>query len=310
MAGSPLGTMGGVHAACTLDSFLAMECHAVDFISWWQELITGVSQPLINQGYITVPDAPGSYLYRLYIRKWPFWQKAAPLLESLRVAEAIPVLVGVLDLDPDCPLTCFQLGFCFRATGEYEKSETFYKKAMMLAPEAGWIHSNLGRTYVLWGHEEQAKEVFWQALQLLPGDSFVLEQLEALGELVRLSDEPDHPETGRFVKRADFEKAWDHVIEAQQKDEVIQAMVTDRVKGGLVVDLGIRGFIPASHVGNGKVRNLEKYIGEALPPETILRNHKPASRSLMAMWSACSRFDSFKYSGSCSQVCTEGSLGL
>jgi 4-hydroxy-3-methylbut-2-enyl diphosphate reductase len=70
-------------------------------------------------------------------------------------------------------------------------------------------------------------------------------------------------------KRADFEKAWDHVIEAQQKDEVIQAMVTDRVKGGLVVDLGIRGFIPASHVGNGKVRNLEKYIGEALPLKVI-----------------------------------------
>jgi 4-hydroxy-3-methylbut-2-enyl diphosphate reductase len=70
-------------------------------------------------------------------------------------------------------------------------------------------------------------------------------------------------------KRADFEKAWDHVIQAQQNDEVIQAMVTDRVKGGLVVDLGIRGFIPASHVGNGKVRNLEKYIGEALPLKVI-----------------------------------------
>ncbi|HEY3413870.1 MAG TPA: 30S ribosomal protein S1 [Armatimonadota bacterium] len=70
-------------------------------------------------------------------------------------------------------------------------------------------------------------------------------------------------------KRADFEKAWDHVIEAQQNDEIIQAMVTDRVKGGLVVDLGIRGFIPASHVGNGKVRNLEKYIGEALPLKVI-----------------------------------------
>jgi 4-hydroxy-3-methylbut-2-enyl diphosphate reductase len=70
-------------------------------------------------------------------------------------------------------------------------------------------------------------------------------------------------------KRADFEKAWDHVIQAQQNDTVIQAMVTDRVKGGLVVDLGIRGFIPASHVGNGKVRNLEKYIGEALPLKVI-----------------------------------------
>ena len=38
-------------------------------------------------------------------------------------------------------------------------------------------------------------------------------------------------------------------------------MVTERVKGGLVVDLGIRGFVPASHVGSGKVRNLEKYVG-------------------------------------------------
>lgn len=70
-------------------------------------------------------------------------------------------------------------------------------------------------------------------------------------------------------KRADFEKAWDHVIQAQESDEVITAMVTDRVKGGLVVDLGIRGFIPASHVGNGKVRNLEKYIGESLPLKVI-----------------------------------------
>jgi len=152
------------------------------------------------------PDAPGSYLYRLYLRKWPLWQRAAPLLESGRVVEAIPLLVGVLDVDPDCPLTCFQLGFCFRATGEYEKSESFYKKALTLAPEAGWIHSNLGRTYVLSGRPEEAKEVFWQALQLLPGDSFVLEQLESLGELVRLSDVAGQSDTARYVKRADFEK--------------------------------------------------------------------------------------------------------
>jgi L-alanine-DL-glutamate epimerase-like enolase superfamily enzyme len=59
MAGSPLGTMGGVHAACTLETFLAMECHAVDFISWWQELVTGVPKPFIDKGYITVPDVPG-----------------------------------------------------------------------------------------------------------------------------------------------------------------------------------------------------------------------------------------------------------
>jgi 4-hydroxy-3-methylbut-2-enyl diphosphate reductase len=70
-------------------------------------------------------------------------------------------------------------------------------------------------------------------------------------------------------KRADFEKAWERVIEAKEQDKIITAMVTDRVKGGLVVDLGIRGFIPASHVGSGKVRNLEKYIGQSLPLKVI-----------------------------------------
>ena len=59
MAGSPLATIAAVHTAATLESFIAMECHAVDFISWWQQLITGVPQPLIDKGYIAVPDAPG-----------------------------------------------------------------------------------------------------------------------------------------------------------------------------------------------------------------------------------------------------------
>jgi len=59
MAGSPLGTLGAVHTVATVENFLAMECHAVDFMSWWQELVTGVPQPFINQGYITVPDTPG-----------------------------------------------------------------------------------------------------------------------------------------------------------------------------------------------------------------------------------------------------------
>ena len=45
-------------------------------------------------------------------------------------------------------------------------------------------------------------------------------------------------------KRADFEKAWDKVIEAMNDGTILHAMVSERVKGGLVVDLGIRGFVP------------------------------------------------------------------
>jgi 4-hydroxy-3-methylbut-2-enyl diphosphate reductase len=82
----------------------------------------------------------------------------------------------------------------------------------------------------------------------------------------------DDDEAGQLIlskKRADFEKAWDRVIEAQRAGETLTAVVNERVKGGLVVDLGIRGFVPASHVGTGQVRNLEKYVGMELPLKVI-----------------------------------------
>ncbi len=72
-------------------------------------------------------------------------------------------------------------------------------------------------------------------------------------------------------KRADFEKAWDKVIEAMNAGTILQALVTERVKGGLVVDLGIRGFVPASHVGSGdfKHQNLDKHVGQSIALKVI-----------------------------------------
>ena len=72
-------------------------------------------------------------------------------------------------------------------------------------------------------------------------------------------------------KRADFEKAWDKVVEALNSGVLLHALVTERVKGGLVVDLGIRGFVPASHVGSGdfKHQNLDKYVGQSIALKVI-----------------------------------------
>jgi 4-hydroxy-3-methylbut-2-enyl diphosphate reductase len=85
--------------------------------------------------------------------------------------------------------------------------------------------------------------------------------------VIEAEDQEGNPVLSK--KRADFEKAWERVLEAKNDLQTLSAMVTDRVKGGLVVDLGIRGFIPASHVGNGRVRNLEQYIGQVLPLKVI-----------------------------------------
>ena len=56
MAGSPVGSIASAHVAATLENFLAQECHALDFLDWWQQLVT---KPIIDKGYIAVPDTPG-----------------------------------------------------------------------------------------------------------------------------------------------------------------------------------------------------------------------------------------------------------
>lgn len=70
-------------------------------------------------------------------------------------------------------------------------------------------------------------------------------------------------------KRAEFEEAWDRIEEAHRTQETINAQVVDRVKGGLVVDVGVRGFVPATHVGSGKLRNIEKFVGNPLALKVI-----------------------------------------
>ena len=70
-------------------------------------------------------------------------------------------------------------------------------------------------------------------------------------------------------KRADFDASWQNIIKAFEDGITFQATVVDRVKGGLVVDIGVRGFVPATHVGTGRLRNIEKYVGDVLPVKII-----------------------------------------
>jgi len=58
MAESPIACMAAVHVAAATRNFMALEVHSVD-VPWWQDLVTGVPKPLIRNGYIDVPNAPG-----------------------------------------------------------------------------------------------------------------------------------------------------------------------------------------------------------------------------------------------------------
>lgn len=58
MAESPVGCMAAVHSVASTENFLALEYHSAD-VPWWDDMVTGLPKPIVNKGYITVPDAPG-----------------------------------------------------------------------------------------------------------------------------------------------------------------------------------------------------------------------------------------------------------
>jgi ribosomal protein S1 len=80
--------------------------------------------------------------------------------------------------------------------------------------------------------------------------------------VVRIDDEAGIIKLSK--RRADFARTWISLEEAARTGELVDAMVTERVKGGLRVDCGVPGFVPASQVGTRDVRNLERYVGRSL----------------------------------------------
>jgi L-alanine-DL-glutamate epimerase-like enolase superfamily enzyme len=72
MAGSPVAALASVHCAAATENFLALENHSVD-IPLWNEMVTGLPDPLIQDGYIQVPETPGlgfSGLNEAVVRKF------------------------------------------------------------------------------------------------------------------------------------------------------------------------------------------------------------------------------------------------
>jgi small subunit ribosomal protein S1 len=88
-------------------------------------------------------------------------------------------------------------------------------------------------------------------------------------EAVVLDMEDDE---GRMIlskKRAMYERAWGRIQEISENDGTVDGTVIEVVKGGLIVDIGLRGFLPASLVDLRRVRDLDPYIGETITAKVI-----------------------------------------
>ena len=97
-------------------------------------------------------------------------------------------------------------------------------------------------------------------------------------EVVSVGDEVEalvltkEDKEGRLIlskKRAQYERAWGTIEELKEKDEAVKGTVIEVVKGGLILDIGLRGFLPASLVEMRRVRDLQPYVGKEIEAKII-----------------------------------------
>lgn len=100
-------------------------------------------------------------------------------------------------------------------------------------------------------------------------------------EIVKVGDEIEvyvlkaEDNEGKLIlskEKADAEKAWGRLEEALNSGEPVEGIVREVVKGGLLVDVGVRAFLPASLVERGYVEDLSKYLGQVVKARVIELN--------------------------------------
>ncbi|NCG25573.1 MAG: 30S ribosomal protein S1, partial [Actinobacteria bacterium] len=97
-------------------------------------------------------------------------------------------------------------------------------------------------------------------------------EVVSVGEAVEALVITKEDKEGRLVlskKRAQYERAWGQIEELKEADGVVKGSVIEVVKGGLIVDIGLRGFLPASLVELRRVRDLQPYVGKELEAKII-----------------------------------------
>lgn len=97
-------------------------------------------------------------------------------------------------------------------------------------------------------------------------------EIVSMGEEIEALVLQKEDKEGRLVlskKRAQYERAWGDIEKVRDSDGVVSGPVIEVVKGGLIVDIGLRGFLPASLVELRRVRDLAPYVGRTIDAKII-----------------------------------------
>jgi small subunit ribosomal protein S1 len=130
-------------------------------------------------------------------------------------------------------------------------------------------------------NDEVLVDIGYKSEGVIPSTELSIRKSVDPSDEVSLGEEVDalvltkEDQDGRLIlskKRARFEKAWRKIEAAAESGEPVEGTVIEVVKGGLIIDLGVRGFLPASLVDIRRVPNLDEYMGQTIECKVIELN--------------------------------------
>jgi len=147
--------------------------------------------------------------------------------------------------------------------------------ASMVEVEDGQIVEG---TVVKVDRDEVLLDIGYKSEGVIPARELSIRNDVDPSEIVQLGDKIEalvlqkEDKEGRLVlskKRAQYERAWGTIERIKEEDGVVRGPVIEVVKGGLILDIGLRGFLPASLVELRRVRDLAPYVGRTLEAKII-----------------------------------------
>jgi small subunit ribosomal protein S1 len=126
--------------------------------------------------------------------------------------------------------------------------------------------------------DEVLVDIGYKSEGVIPSNELSIRNTANPSDVVAVGDELEalvlqkEDESRRLVlskKRAQYERAWGRIEQVMNEGGTVSGPVIEVVKGGLIVDIGLRGFLPASLVDLRRVRDLNPYVGEAIEAKVI-----------------------------------------
>ncbi|MGH7259132.1 MAG: 30S ribosomal protein S1 [Nitrospiraceae bacterium] len=122
-------------------------------------------------------------------------------------------------------------------------------------------------------------DIGYKSEGIIPTEQFISEELQGLKVNDRLTVYIEEREDadGNLVlskEKADKMKVWEDLEKAYNEERIVDGKILSRIKGGMMVDIGVKAFLPGSQIDLHPVRDLDGLVGKTFPLKIIKINHR------------------------------------